>query len=95
MKLQLSGLIELDLSDISQFIAQSSVKYAQITVEKLRAEVKEIGRHPEHYQLRPDIGPGTRSSTIGSYVILFRITDDIVRIERILHGGRNLSSLLQ
>lgn len=95
MKLELSGLIESDLTAISGFISKNSLRYAQITIRKLRAEVKEIARHPEHYQIRFDIGPDTRSSVVGNYIILFRVIGEVVRIERIVHGGRNLPSLLQ
>jgi toxin ParE1/3/4 len=31
---------------------------------------------------------------VGRYVILFRILDDAVRIERVVYGGRDLPSLL-
>jgi hypothetical protein len=32
---------------------------------------------------------------VGRYAILFRIVDDIVRIERVVYGGRALLALFQ
>ena len=32
---------------------------------------------------------------MGRYVILFRIADELVRIERVVYGGRDLLALLQ
>jgi plasmid stabilization system protein ParE len=29
-------------------------------------------------------------AALGRYVIFFRVLDDVVRIERVLHGARNL-----
>lgn len=32
---------------------------------------------------------------LGNYAILFRVTGDIVRIERVLYGGRNLPEIIE
>ena len=32
-------------------------------------------------------------TTVGSYAILFRVTDDAVRIERVVYGGRDLPEI--
>jgi hypothetical protein len=32
---------------------------------------------------------------VGRYVILFRIGDDAVRVERVVYGGRDLLALFQ
>lgn len=57
-------------------------------------QLREIARRPEIYRLRPDLGPDARLATVGSYVILFRIHRNAVRIERVLHGCRDLLPLL-
>ena len=43
------------------------------------------------YQLRPEIGAEARMAILGSYAILFWVTSDAVRIERIVYGGRDLA----
>jgi hypothetical protein len=48
----------------------------------------------EIYRLRPEIGAEARLATVGNYVILFRIRKDTVRIERVVHGGRDLLLVL-
>jgi plasmid stabilization system protein ParE len=45
------------------------------------------------YQLRPDIGPDARLAVVGRYVILFRFVEDVVYIERVVYGGRELPPL--
>lgn len=58
-------------------------------------EIKAVGRHPLHYRLRPELGEDARLARVGRYVILFAVSEDTVRTERVVHGARDLSSLLQ
>jgi toxin ParE1/3/4 len=95
MRLRLSPLIPFDLGEILEYIARDSPRYAARTVRRLRAGCAEIAKDPMLYRLRPEIGVGARLATVGSYVILFRILEDVVRIERIVHGSRNLVELLE
>ena len=53
-----------------------------------------IARDPLLYQLRPDIGEGARLAGVGRYAILFRIAGDVVRVERVVWGGRDLPEML-
>ena len=53
------------------------------------------GDGPLLYQLRPDIGDDARIKVIGRYVILFRIDGAVVRVERVVFGGRDLPPLFQ
>jgi toxin ParE1/3/4 len=40
-----------------------------------------------------EIGEGARMAIVGPYVILFRTMGEIVRIERVVYGGRDLLAL--
>jgi plasmid stabilization system protein ParE len=60
----------------------------------IRARIEEIARQPELYRLRPEIGPEARLAVVGRYVVLFRIRADTVRIERVVHGTRDLVQIL-
>jgi plasmid stabilization system protein ParE len=57
--------------------------------------MKEIAKQPQIYRLRPDLGADARLASVGNYVILFRIRKNVVRIERVLQGGRDLLPLLE
>jgi toxin ParE1/3/4 len=60
-----------------------------------RAKALSLGANALLHQLRPDIGDQARMAIVGRYAILFRITaDDLVRVERIVYGGRNLPAVL-
>jgi toxin ParE1/3/4 len=94
MKLRLSPHIPGDLEEIADFIAQDSPRHALRVLRLLRARMKEIARQPELYRLRPELGQEARLAAVGQYVILFRIHRNAVRIERVVHGGRDLPPLL-
>jgi toxin ParE1/3/4 len=95
MRLRLSPCVPDDLEEIVDFIAQDSPRHAAETLRLLRARMREIARQPQLYRLRPEIGPEARLATAGNYVILFRIHQDAVRIERVLHGDRDLVAILE
>ena len=90
MRLRLSRFVPGDLEEIADFIAQDSPRHAVRVLRLLRARMKEIAKRPEIYRLRPKIGSEARVATVGNCVILFRIQGNAVRIERVVHGGREL-----
>lgn len=79
-----------DLLDIGDHIAKDSLANARRFVAKLMEQCKRIGRAPLGYVGRKDLAPGLRMAALDRYVIFFRVVDGVVRIERVLHGARNL-----
>jgi plasmid stabilization system protein ParE len=57
--------------------------------------MKEIAKQRHIYRLRSEIDAEARLATVDNYVILFRIRHDAVRIERVVHGSRDLISILE
>ena len=93
MQIELSRYIEEDLDVIADFIAQDNPKRAATFIQDIRGKFYNIQREPLIYQLRSDIGEDARMATVGNYAILFRIMGNVVRIERVVYGGRNLSGV--
>lgn len=79
-----------DLVDIGDCIAKDSRANARRFVGKLIQQRKHIGSAPLGDPGRVDLAPGLRMAALGSYVIFFGASDSKVRIERVLHGARNL-----
>lgn len=94
MRLRLSPFVPGDLEEIAKYIAHDSPRHALRTLRLLRKKMDEIARQPEMYRLRPEIGPEARLSIVGNYIILFRICKNAVRIERVVHGNRDLFTML-
>ena len=83
-----------DLLDIGDYIAKDSPANARRFIGKLIDQCKRIGRAPLGYVSRDDLAPGLRMAALDRYVIFFRVLDGVVRIERVLHGARNLPVVL-
>ncbi|MRR51583.1 MAG: type II toxin-antitoxin system RelE/ParE family toxin [Rhodocyclaceae bacterium] len=84
-----------DLIEIGDYIAKDSRINARRFVTKLMDQCqRRIGRSPLGYASRDDLAPGLRIAALDRYVIFFRVVDDAVRIERVLHGARNLPAVL-
>lgn len=64
-------------------------------IREIGEEILAAGRHPLLYRLRPEIDPDVRMAIVGRYVILFRIAGDVVRMERVVYGGRKLLTMFQ
>lgn len=94
MQLELSRYIEGDLDDIADYIAQDNPGRAVSFIQDIRRKFSDIQRSPLSYQLRPDIGDEARMATVGNYVILFRAAGEVVRIERVTYGGRDLPGII-
>ena len=84
-----------DLLDIGDNIAKDSLANARRFIGELTKQCKRIGNAPLGYAGREDLAPGLRIAALGRYVVFFRVLDGTVRIERILHGARNLPAVLE
>jgi plasmid stabilization system protein ParE len=95
MRVELSPYVEGDLEEIADWIAQDNPRRAVTFIREIREGFRRIGEGPLLYQLRPDIGEDARVAIVGRYVILFWVGDEMVRIERVVFGGRDLTPLFQ
>lgn len=93
MKLGVSPLAEQDLEAIGDYIAQDNPVRAVSFVEELYQQCLLIAESPVLYRERPELGQSVRSRAYGRYLIVFRVLDTEVRIERLLHGSRDVLSL--
>ena len=95
MRVEFSPWVEGDLEAIANYIAQDNPERAVSFIREIRTKVRAVGRRPQLYRLRSEIGKDARIAVVGRYILLFRIVGEIVRIERVVFGGRNLPELLE
>jgi len=95
MRMEFSPYVEGDLDAIGAYIALDSPRHALAFLKKIRAELRVIAKNPLLYRLRPEIGEHARLAVVGQYVVLFRVMEKIVRVERVVYGGRDLVELLK
>jgi toxin ParE1/3/4 len=95
VRVEFSTFVEGDLVAIVDYIAEDNPIRVVEFLREIRDEIRRIGRNPLIYRLRPEIGEEARLAIVGRYVILFRIRGKVVRVERVVFGGRDLPLLLQ
>lgn len=94
MRVRLSRRAETDLIEITDFIALDNPERAIQFEDELLERAHKIARAPLVYVERSDLKKGIRACAHGAYVLFFTVDDQGVRIERILHGARDLGPLL-
>ena len=62
-------------------------------LDRLDEAASHLARDPQIGPARDDIRPGLRYLVSGSYLLLYRITDDGIEIVRAVHGRRDLYGL--
>ena len=98
-KLSLSRNAEEDLSEIALYVGSPDGKdnpaLARKLILQIRDKCRAIARRPGIYQLRPEFGPDMRRALHKRYLILFRERETDVRIERIIHGARDVPRVMR
>lgn len=94
MRLAFSPAADADLTDIASFIARDNVSRAVTFVDELEAACTKLLDFPLSGTVRSDLRAGLRSRVYGSYVIFYTLVPGSVRVERILHGARDVSAIL-
>jgi plasmid stabilization system protein ParE len=93
MQCEFSMTAEFDLEEIGDYIARDNPLRALSFVQELRKRCEKLVSFPEAAQIHPELGEGVRLVPYGRYAICYTVHPDIVRIERIISGGRNLPNL--
>ena len=90
MKVTFSPTAEEDLLEIAEFIAQDNHARALTFVDELESKCEQWGRSPGIGTSRPELGDGVRMLPHGRYLIFYREVNQGLRIERIMHGARDI-----
>jgi toxin ParE1/3/4 len=88
-----SVVAEHDLEEIGDYIARDNPGRAVSFIHEIREHCLKITAYPEAAPLRPKLGEGIRIVPFGRYLIFYTIHADSVRVERIIHGARNIPDL--
>ena len=91
-RLEFSPEAEADLSDIAIYIAHDNPERAYGFVDELEGRCADLLGFPESGRARPELAPDLRSKPHGRYVIFYTPGAETVRIERILHGARDIEA---
>ncbi|BBO87132.1 type II toxin-antitoxin system RelE/ParE family toxin [Desulfosarcina ovata] len=96
MQCAFSPRAELDLEEIGDYIARDNPSRAISFIISFIQEIRElcfkITAAPEAFPLRRELGKDIRMVAFRHYLVFYTVSDS-VRIERILHGARDIPSI--
>ena len=90
MKIGFSAVAKEDLIDIAVYIAQDNPGRALSFVDELEVKCLSLGQSPGIGTARPEFGDGIRMLPHGRYLIFYREHEGAIRIERVVHGARDI-----
>ena len=93
MQCVFSPLAERDLEEIGDYIARNNPPRAVSFIRQIRMRCVKITANPMAAPLRHELGENIRMVIVGRYLIFYTTDSKMVRVERILHGGRNVLDL--
>jgi toxin ParE1/3/4 len=93
MRFRFSRRAEIDLEEITAYIARDNPGRAISFVHELREHCRRLLAFPEAARLRPELGDRVRLSVFGNYVVLYLAHPDLLEIRRVVHGARNLADI--
>ena len=88
-----SPAAEQDLETIGDYIAQDNPIRAVTFIREIREHCRSVAAFPNAAPLWPELGDNIRMVTHGPYLIFYTSLDTGIRIERILHGARDIQNL--
>jgi toxin ParE1/3/4 len=89
-----------DINEYADYISQNSIDAALRFYESVSETTRMIAEHPARWPryepADPRAGEIRRRAVIGfdKYLIFYRIGDDAVEILRVMHGSRDIHSIL-
>lgn len=89
-----SPAADQDLIDIWLHIASDSKAAADKVYARIVERIFDLEDFSQSGPQRLEIAADVRSLTVMSYLILYRVEPDRIEIIRIIHGARDLTSLL-
>ncbi|MGZ8246329.1 MAG: type II toxin-antitoxin system RelE/ParE family toxin [Methylomagnum sp.] len=90
MRCAFAPAADLDLEDIGDYIARDNPARALSFIAEIRARCFQIPQFPLAARLREEFGEGIRIIPFGRYLIFYTVLPHEIRIERVLHGSRNI-----
>ncbi len=85
---------ERDLAEILAYLDERNQSAAEKLATAIDARCALLSQLPEMGRPRDELAPGLRSVVVKPYVIFYRVTKEAVEVLRILHGARDVDSIM-
>lgn len=93
-RLVVSNIAQIDLANIHDYIAEHNRDAADRVVDQIEEASLSLVATPFTGSLVGSSHPDLRFRVVGKYVIYYRVTNELVWIQRVLHGSQDAKRLL-
>jgi toxin ParE1/3/4 len=90
MKIFVSRKANGDLLQIYSYLVQRNANAAEALVRRIDRKFDELSRFPFIGRARSSLGPGVRSTVVGTHVIFYTVESDLITIVRVIDGRRDI-----
>jgi toxin ParE1/3/4 len=94
MIVRFSPVAAQDLEEIGDYLDARNPSAAYRFVRDLRGRCGKLADMPLRGVARPEFGETVRSFAFRRYVVFYSVSEQDIRIERILHGARDIRAVL-
>lgn len=94
MNYRLSPAAQTDLDDVWLYIAQDNPQAADRFLDTLEEKLAMLTTHPNVGRKCDELGPGLQRFPVSAYVVFYRFQAEHMEIVRVLHGARDIESIL-
>jgi toxin ParE1/3/4 len=84
-----------DLLEIWRYIAADNESAADRFIDLLTQRFQLLGKNPSLGGNRDELRTGYRSFPVGQYVVFYRVAEPGVQIMHVVHGRRDLETILE
>jgi toxin ParE1/3/4 len=84
-----------DLEEIGDYINAHNPAAAYRFVRDLRGRCGKLSDAPQRGVARREFGDAVRSFPFRRYVVFYSVLEEEIRIERILHGARDIQAIFE
>lgn len=83
-----------DLEHVADYIAEHSPGYAAALVRRIRDQARSLEELSERGRIVPELDqPAVRELVVGSYRLIYEISEEDVYVLGLIHGARDLTAL--
>lgn len=86
---------EADLEETWEYVAHGGAAKADRFIDRLLKQAGIHAQFPLTGRSREDLAPGLRSFVVKPFVVFFRSKDETIEIIRVLHGRRDVDTIMK
>ena len=86
---QVTEFADDDIFKIGFYLSARRMKGAERFAREIEQTFERLAEFPGIGRMRDELKPGIRSYVMGSYVIVYRVTDEGILVLRVFHGSQD------